>query len=82
MEKSIPLLARAKKCIVIGDEQQLPPTDFFKSHLENDEEIWEEEEEENLLSELEEKINLETDDLEKNSSLLSYAKNMFTIRKN
>jgi superfamily I DNA and/or RNA helicase len=39
LEKSIPLWARAKKCIVIGDEQQLPPTDFFKSHLEDEEEI-------------------------------------------
>lgn len=75
LEKSIPLWARAKKCLVIGDEQQLPPTDFFKSHLEIEEEIWEEQEEENkLLNEAEKNINLESDDLEKNNNLLSYAK--------
>jgi superfamily I DNA and/or RNA helicase len=39
LEKSIPLWARAKKCIIIGDEQQLPPTDFFKTHFGSDEEI-------------------------------------------
>lgn len=72
LEKTIPLWARAKKCIVIGDEQQLPPTDFFKSHLQDDEENWEEEL--SKQSESENKINLETDDLEKNSSLLNYAK--------
>lgn len=69
LEKSIPLWARTKKCIIIGDEQQLPPTDFFQSHLENEDEDWEEEE----ASEKEE-INLGTDDLEKNTSLLNYAK--------
>jgi len=30
LEKSVPLFTRAKKLIVIGDQQQLPPTDFFK----------------------------------------------------
>ena len=72
LEKTIPLWARAKKCIVIGDEQQLPPTDFFKSHLQDDEENWEKEL--SKKSESENEINLETDDLEKNSSLLNYAK--------
>lgn len=72
LEKSIPLWARTKKLIIIGDEQQLPPTDFFKSHLENEEEIWEEND--RLLSELEEEFSLAVDDLEKNSSLLTYAK--------
>ncbi|RHZ35995.1 AAA domain-containing protein [endosymbiont GvMRE of Glomus versiforme] len=75
LEKAIPLWARAKKCIVIGDEQQLPPTDFFKSHLETDEEIWEQEEEEKeKLTSEQKSLNLEIDDLEKNSNLLSYAK--------
>jgi superfamily I DNA and/or RNA helicase len=74
LEKSIPLWSRAKKCIVIGDEQQLPPTDFFKSHLEVEEEIWEQEEKEAVLNNLEKDINLEIDDLEKNGNLLTYAK--------
>ncbi|MCE8162956.1 MAG: DUF4011 domain-containing protein [Candidatus Moeniiplasma glomeromycotorum] len=75
LEKSIPLWARAKKCLVIGDEQQLPPTDFFRSHLEVEEEDWKQEAEaEKLLSGSAEKVNLEAEDLEKNSNLLTYAK--------
>ncbi|CAI2162089.1 11690_t:CDS:10 [Funneliformis geosporum] len=36
LEKSVPLFARAKKLIVIGDQQQLPPTDFFKKISESE----------------------------------------------
>jgi len=41
LESAIPTLFRAAQAIVVGDEQQLPPTDFFssKSDREEDEEI-------------------------------------------
>jgi len=31
LEKSVPLFTRARKLVIIGDQQQLPPSDFFKS---------------------------------------------------
>lgn len=34
---------RAKQCIVIGDSKQMPPTNFFTSRLEEDEESFEDE---------------------------------------
>ena len=34
---SIPAIMRSKQIIVAGDTKQLPPTDFFKANLEEDE---------------------------------------------
>ncbi|QBQ07806.1 hypothetical protein SGLAD_v1c06070 [Spiroplasma gladiatoris] len=38
VEKCIPALFRAKKYIIVGDDKQLPPTNFFSDKLEGDEE--------------------------------------------
>lgn len=44
LEESIPCLFRAPRAIVVGDEMQLPPTDFFSvSRDEEDELVFEEE---------------------------------------
>ncbi|MCE8163686.1 MAG: DUF4011 domain-containing protein [Candidatus Moeniiplasma glomeromycotorum] len=81
LESSIPLLIRGKKCLVIGDEKQLPPTNFFKLLLDDDEEFPEEEEEEEKVINLETKnINLQGDDLRSNFSLLNWAKK-YTLSK-
>lgn len=37
-EEALCALARAKQLVVVGDPKQLPPTDFFKSQLDVDEE--------------------------------------------
>ena len=63
LEKSLPTLFRAKKCIVAGDENQLPPTNFFESGNE-------EAEDEDY--EYEEKQTIEI------KSLLEQAKRMFS----
>ena len=39
LEDAVPSLFRGKQVIVVGDEMQLPPTDFFSSRSEEDEEI-------------------------------------------
>ncbi|CFW93364.1 Putative Superfamily I helicase [endosymbiont DhMRE of Dentiscutata heterogama] len=76
LESSIPLLVRAKKCLIIGDEKQLPPTNFFKLLLDEDEELAfeEEEEEEKIIGQTVKTINLQPDDLRNNFSLLNWAK--------
>ena len=55
LESSIPTLFRAAQAIVVGDEQQLPPTDFFsaKKDPEADEEITFEHEGETVAYDLE-----------------------------
>lgn len=42
LEKAIPVTIRGKKLIVAGDEKQLPPTTFFMTALDLDEEEFEE----------------------------------------
>lgn len=37
VEKSLPILYRAKQAIIIGDEQQLPPTTIYKTYWQGDE---------------------------------------------
>jgi hypothetical protein len=37
LEDSVPALHRATQCIVVGDRQQLPPTNFFAASLEAEE---------------------------------------------
>jgi hypothetical protein len=37
LESAVPALFRARQAIVVGDEQQLPPTDFFSARLEREE---------------------------------------------
>src|SRR4051794_12607005 len=72
LENSLPLLVRTKKCIVIGDVKQLPPTNFFKLILDEDEEetFEEEEKEEEKIIDKTAKINLQSDDLRSDFSLL------------
>lgn len=67
LESSIPTLFRAGQAIVVGDEQQLPPTDFFsaKRDREEDEEITFEQEGETV-----------SYDLESNSLLNHAARNL------
>ena len=50
IEQAIPLIYRAKKIIVSGDEKQLPPTSFFKSGFETEEEEEEEKPEDEMSS--------------------------------
>ncbi|QIF02434.1 AAA domain-containing protein [Roseimicrobium sp. ORNL1] len=38
VESALPALFRAKRMVVSGDEKQMPPSRFFGSHLESDEE--------------------------------------------
>ena len=38
LESSIPSIFRARQAIVVGDQQQLPPTDFFSSKKEREDE--------------------------------------------
>lgn len=38
VESTLPALFRAKRMVVSGDEKQMPPSRFFGSHLESDEE--------------------------------------------
>lgn len=45
LEEGIPPLFRAGQSIIVGDEMQMPPTNFFSSGVSNQEDIWEEEEE-------------------------------------
>ncbi|MFA6420452.1 MAG: AAA domain-containing protein [archaeon] len=51
IEKSVPALIRGKKVIVAGDEKQLPPTTFFLSYEDGEEELEEMDEEEQQLME-------------------------------
>jgi len=51
IEKAVPALIRGKKVIVAGDEKQLPPTTFFLSYEDGEEEIEEMDEEEQQLME-------------------------------
>ena len=50
IEQALPLIYRAKKIIVSGDEKQLPPTSFFKSGFETEEEQEEEKPEDEMTS--------------------------------
>ena len=50
IEQALPLIYRAKKIIVSGDEKQLPPTSFFKSGFETEEEEEEEKPEDEMSS--------------------------------
>ena len=44
LEEAIPSLFRASQAIVVGDEMQLPPTDFFSAKRSQEEdELWIEE---------------------------------------
>jgi hypothetical protein len=49
VEAALPALVRAKRALVSGDEKQMPPSSFFQSRLQNDEEeeteTWREDEE-------------------------------------
>lgn len=67
LEESIPSIFRASQCIVVGDEMQLPPTDFFSTKRN-------EEDEEELL--VEEEGELVQYDLESDSFLNHAAKNL------
>lgn len=67
LEESIPSIFRATQCIVVGDEMQLPPTDFFSTKRSDDEE-------EELL--VEEEGELVQYDLESDSFLNHAAKNL------
>ena len=39
LEESVPSLFRAAQVIVVGDEMQLPPTDFFTTHSSDDDDL-------------------------------------------
>lgn len=67
LEEAIPSIFRASQCIVVGDQMQLPPTDFFSSKRN-------EEDEEELL--VEEEGELVQYDLESDSFLNHAAKNL------
>lgn len=67
LEEAIPSIFRASQCIVVGDQMQLPPTDFFSSKRNEDEE-------EELL--VEEEGELVQYDLESDSFLNHAAKNL------
>lgn len=66
LEEAVPSLFRATQCIVVGDEMQLPPTDFFSAKRSG-------EEEELLVDDGGELIQY---DLESNSFLNHAAKNL------
>ncbi len=65
LEESVPSLFRATQAIVVGDEMQLPPTDFFSARRSEEEELMVEEDGE-----------LVQYDLESNSFLNHAAKNL------
>ena len=67
LEEAVPSLFRAPQAIVVGDEMQLPPTDFFSARQASDEE------EELLIEEAGEVIHY---DLASNSYLNHAAKNL------
>ncbi len=67
LEEAIPSIFRASQCIVVGDEMQLPPTDFFSTKRSADEE-------EELL--VEDEGELVQYDLESDSFLNHAAKNL------
>ncbi|EAQ80603.1 AAA domain-containing protein [Blastopirellula marina] len=67
LEESIPSIFRATQCIVVGDEMQLPPTDFFSTKRSEDED-------DELL--IEEEGELVQYDLESDSFLNHAAKNL------
>ncbi|PQO38849.1 DNA helicase [Blastopirellula marina] len=67
LEESIPSIFRATQCIVVGDEMQLPPTDFFSTKRSEDDD-------EELL--IEEEGELVQYDLESDSFLNHAAKNL------
>jgi predicted DNA-binding WGR domain protein len=50
LEEAVPSLFRAKQAIVVGDQMQLPPTSFFMSHAQEDEDGLAFEEEGELVS--------------------------------
>jgi len=50
IEQAIPIIYRAKRMIVAGDEKQLPPTTFFKPNFAIDEDEQKEEKSENEMS--------------------------------
>ena len=47
LEEAVPSLFRAKQAIVVGDEKQMPPTQFFRTRQSDDQ--WEDEEEQDAL---------------------------------
>lgn len=67
LEEAVPSICRSPQSIVVGDEMQLPPTDFFsaKQRVDEDEELIVEEDDETV-----------TYDLESNSFLNHAAKNL------
>jgi len=67
LEEAVPSLFRAKQAIVVGDEMQLPPTNFFSAKKEEDQDPLEFEESEGELVQY---------DLECNSFLSHAAKNL------
>ncbi|MBK8344652.1 MAG: DUF4011 domain-containing protein [Bacteroidetes bacterium] len=44
LEEGLPPVYRAKQTIVVGDEMQMPPSNFFGSNSANIDDLWEEEE--------------------------------------
>lgn len=66
LEEAIPPLFRAKQTIVVGDEMQLPPTNFFSARRDEDEELLTLEHEGELIEY----------DLESNSFLSHAARNL------
>ncbi|MDA7501748.1 AAA domain-containing protein [Chitinophagales bacterium] len=45
LEEGIPPLFRAKQSIIVGDEMQMPPSQFFKTGGADENDLWEDEEE-------------------------------------
>ena len=35
-QDAVPAIARARQVVVVGDEQQLPPTSFFRADVDDD----------------------------------------------